>query len=207
LLGGFRTVHLEEGLVIADNVNPLTANALTFLGNPVLPGSSVTDTDSFRTSNQFYGVNLGGRMRWQYDWFFVNAYGKVALGVTEEKVHIQGSTALSIPTGTQTTVGGILAQQSNIGNYNRNTFGVVPEGGLTFGVEAMKNVRLMAGYSVLYWNRVARPGLTIDRVVGPGQVPTDQAFGRVTGNGGPTFRFNDASFWAQSLNAGIEIYY
>ena len=162
-LGGFRFVRLEDRLTVSDRLTPIPPNnPLIFLGQPVDPASTLTDQDSFSTSNTFYGLNLGGRLRWQYEWLSISAYGKVALGATEEKVRIAGSTTLNSPAGAQTAVGGILALPSNIGNYQRTVFGVVPETGFTLGVTPVNHVRLTAGYSLLYWNAVARPGDQID---------------------------------------------
>ena len=82
------------------------------------------------------GVQLGGKVRWQEDWFFVGAYGKVAFGATQQSVLINGSTTVHSATlGDQTATGGILALPSNIGDYRRTIFGIVPEAGINFGVE------------------------------------------------------------------------
>ena len=74
-------------------------------------------------------------------------------------------------------MGGILALPSNIGSYSRSVFGVIPEAGLTLGVQPINHVRLTAGYSFLYWNAVARPGDQIDPRVNRGAIPGDPTFG------------------------------
>ena len=163
--------------------------------------------DLFETANNFYGVNLGSQVRWQKDWLFLSAYGKVALGSTEEKLRIQGSTTLVTPTGNQTAPGGILALPSNIGNYSRSVFGVVPEAGLTLGIEPIRHVRATLGYSFLYWNNVLRPGAQIDRIVNPGQVPTDSNFGVNNAGPHPIVDLMDKSFRVHTLNVGLELYY
>ena len=216
-LGGYREMNLNEKLTIQDSVIPLVPGDLTFLGSPNLgaingvfvnPPSSISDQDVFATNNTFYGVNLGARLRFQYDWFFFTPYVKVGVGVTEEKVQIQGSTSLITPgAATQTTAGGILAQPSNIGTYTRSIFGVIPEAGFTLGVEPINHVRLTAGYSFLFWNRVVRPGNQVDRNINPGQVPTDNNYGLVNPSPNPLFSFKDQGFWLQTLNVGLEFYY
>jgi Putative beta barrel porin-7 (BBP7) len=209
-LAGFRTLHLDERLTIQDHVTPLLPGALTFrgAGNPLGVTQSITDMDDFSTTNAFYGANFGGRLRWQYDWFSLSVFGKVAVGVTDEKVHIQGSTTLFTPLAApQTTTGGILALPSNIGNHNRTVFGIVPEAGLTVGIDAVKHVRILAGYSFLYWNNVARPGSQIDRAVNPAQIPSDQGFGIAPGTGHPAFTFKQDTFWTQTFTVGVEVYY
>jgi hypothetical protein len=210
LLGGFRFMRLEDTLTISDRLMPVVGgtNILTFLGQIVDPMSTLMDQDRFETTNTFYGVNLGGRIRWQYDWLSVTAFGKLALGATEQTVRINGSTTLNAPAGTQTAVGGILALPSNIGSYSRTVFGVIPETGLTLGVQPIQHVRLTAGYSFLYWNAVARPGDQIDSRVNRSAIPGDPTFGQ-PGNAGanPNFTFQDRSFRVHNLTAGIEIYY
>ena len=209
-LTGFRFVRLDDTLTIGDRLAPIPGgtNVLTFLGQGIDPMSTLTDQDRFSTTNTFYGVNLGGRLSWQYDWFSITAFGKVAVGATEESVRINGSTTLVAPAGTQNAVGGILALPSNIGSYSRTVFGVVPEAGFQLGVQPIPHVRLTAGYSFLYWNAVARPGDQIDSRVNRSAVPGDPTFGQA-GNAGsnPAFTFQDRSFRVHNLTAGVEIFY
>ena len=209
VLGGFRFVRLNERLSVSDQLTPITPGAFSFLGatNFVSPPNSITDQDLFATTNNFYGVNLGSQVRWERSWLSLSAYGKVALGMTEEKLRIQGSTTLITPAGNQTAPGGILALPSNIGNYSRSVFGVVPEAGLTLGIEPIRHVRATVGYSFLYWNNVLRPGAQIDRIVNPGQVPTDSNFGVINAGPHPIVDLMDKSFRVHTLNVGLELYY
>jgi hypothetical protein len=207
-LAGFRFLDLNETLSIQDNVAPLVPlTKLSFLGSPVTPPDALMDQDRFRTRNYFYGPQLGGQLRWQEQWFFANVFGKVGLGVTQQNVNINGSTTLSTPAATQTAPGGILAQTTNMGSFRRDVFGVIPEFGLNVGIQANQYVRLMVGYSFLFWNSVVRPGAQIDNVVNPGLVPTDITFGTAGGPSRPTFNFKDELFWVQTFNVGVQITY
>ena len=211
-LVGFRFLQLDESLNINDTLTPIPPpngiNVLTFLGPLIDPAATLSDRDSFATSNTFYGVNLGGRLRWEYDWLTVTAFGKVALGATEQHVRINGSTTLVGPAGTQVATGGILALPSNIGSYSRSVFGVVPETGITIGMQPINHVRLSLGYSLLYWNAVVRPGDQIDPRLNRSAIPGDPTFGSAMNPGSnPTFTFQDRSFRVQNLTAGVEIYY
>jgi Putative beta barrel porin-7 (BBP7) len=221
VLAGARTLYLRESLTIQDLLVPLASNPdfLSFLGFPpalggVVPSgqvvnfpNSLTDIDSFQTSNSFYGMQVGGRLRWEEDWFFVSVFGKVALGETQQKVSINGATTFITPGGNYVTSGGVLALPSNIGTYHRNIFGIVPETGLTVGADITKWLRLTAGYSFLYWSQVARPGNQIDRNVNKGQVPSDFVFGVTTGPAAPIFHFNEEAFWLNNFNFGVELRY
>jgi hypothetical protein len=207
---GFRQMQLQESLQINDTLTPIVPS-VNFLGNQIAPGQGTffTDFDRFSTVNTFYGVDFGGRLRWQsgYDWFGLTGYWKEALGTTYQNVNISGATSLVTPAGTTTVPGGILAQQSNIGSYNRTTFGSITEGGVGFIFTPCKYVRFELGYSAMYWNSVARPGNQINANVTPTQVPTNNVYtGPAPGNL-PAFVFRTQGMTVQSFNLGLTLYY
>lgn len=206
-LVGFRYLRLSESLEFRDAIVPILRSQVTFLGNIVNSPNSVQDQDSFRTANNFFGPQIGARIGWEEKWLTADAFAKIALGVTQQRVNINGSTTLVTPTGNQTAVGGVLAQQSNIGEHHRTVFDIVPELGANIGVNVTECIRIKLGYSFLLWNNVARPASQIDRNINPGQVPGAAIFGLTTGAPAPLFRFNDEVFWSHSLNAGVEVHY
>ncbi len=205
-IGGFRTLSLNEDLAIQDNVTPLTAGVLTFQGNPVAPPSTISDFDRFRTSNNFYGGQIGGRLQWEQGPFSVSALAKLGLGVTQQIATIDGASTLTTPgAGSVAAPGGVLALPSNIGRYSHSTFSVVPEVGLNLGYAITPRIKATFGYTFMYWNNVARPGEQIDRNVNPSTMPTNQAFGNGLGGGNrPSFNFQESTYWAQGLNLGLE---
>jgi hypothetical protein len=206
-LFGARYLRLAESLTIGDRVQPLVDNVRSFQGVLIPAVDSLADQDRFRTRNEFYGLQLGGRIGWEQEWFFVSAYAKVGLGATDENVNINGSTTLITPTGSQVAAGGILALPSNIGSHDRTVFGIVPEVGVNVGINVTKHLQLTAGYSFLYWNQVARPSGQIDRGVNPSAVPSDSSFGSGTGPTRPAFGFNDEYLWIHTLSVGVGIHY
>ena len=206
-LVGFRYLRLAERLRIQEQINPINNMFLTYQGNFVAAPNSLADQDSFQTSNQFFGPQIGARVSWEYRWLSLEGFAKLGLGVTEQQTTIDGSTTMVSPAGNQTTAGGILALPSNIGNHNRAVLGVVPEFGLTIGVDVTQHVRLNLGYSMLLWNHVVRPGNQYDHNVNPTQVPGSPTFGPSTGPTAPTYRFNDELFWSNTFNVGIEFHY
>jgi hypothetical protein len=205
VLGGFRALDLREGLVVGDNLVSLVPGAVTFLGVPTASGSTLTDFDSFGTSNHFYGGQIGGRLTWQEERFSVGLTGKVALGDTQELVLIDGATTLHTPGAASVTVpGGVLTQTSNIARYYRSTFGVVPEGSLDLGYQVTPWLKFTVGYTFLYWNRVARPGSQIDHTVNPALVASDEGFGMGGGPARPGLSsIQGSSFWAQGVTFGL----
>jgi len=207
LLAGFRFLRLHESLTIRDSLQALEPGVFTFLRNPVDAGDVITDVDSFKTVNHFYGAQLGAQATWEGKWLFASAFGKAALGVTDQEIDINGSSALFTPAQAFVAGGGILALPSNIGQHSRSVLGFVPEGGFTVGVKVTPHVRLTAGYSFLWWNAVVRPGAQIDRVVNPTMVPTDNSFGTLTGPARPAFRFADETFWIHTLTLGLDLHF
>jgi len=212
LVGGFRTLDLNESLTFQDVLVPLVPNppgAFTFLGNPVDLGDLATDFDKFHTINKFYGFQLGGRVDWMGDWFGVGLLGKLALGTTQQQLRISGDTGLLTAAGNLTVVpGGILAQTTNIGQYYHDSFSVIPEIGINAYCQLTPAIRLSAGYSILWWNNVLRPAEQIDGVVNRFIVPTDQAFGLGTAAARPTvLGFQESNFWAQGFNFGVQVEY
>jgi hypothetical protein len=204
-LAGFRFLRLAESLTIRDNVTALQ-NGFTFNGLPLATGDSFQDEDAFYAANHFYGMQLGTGARWEGKYVFASVFGKVALGVTDEEVDINGRTTVnSALLGVQSAGAGVYAQPGNIGHHTRTELGYVPEGGLTFGVKILPCLRLTAGYSFLYWNAVVRPGGQIDRGLNPQTIPTDQFFGTPGGPARPQFHFNDESYWVQTVNVGLDL--
>ncbi|MCY2992401.1 MAG: BBP7 family outer membrane beta-barrel protein, partial [Planctomycetota bacterium] len=59
-----------------------------------------------------------------------------------------------------------------------------------------------AGYTLLFWTNVVRPGDQIDTSVNPGLLPDEQ--NPITGALRPSFAFRDSTLWAQGLNLGLE---
>jgi Putative beta barrel porin-7 (BBP7) len=177
-LGGYRFQRLSEGLDINDTSTLVSSN------------QSIQVFDEFHARNDFNGGEVGFSVerhgcRWSYE---TNL--KLALGNTHSSIDINGST--TTPTGT--TPGGLLAQASNMGPHYSNQFSIIPELGFTVGYDLTCNLRAVAGYSIIYWSNVTRPGDQIDLVVSlPPQTSAKPAFTQHT-----------SDFWAQGINIGLD---
>ena len=152
----------------------------------------------------FYGAQLGFSFeRHRGPWSF-QFLPKLSFGNTHQAVNIGGTTATTAADGTTTlSQGGLLALSSNIGNYSRDVFSVVPEIGLNLGYQWSPHIRSTFGYSFLYWSNVARAGDQIDTRVNPDLLPGSGA----TANSSllfPKFAFQETGFWAQGLNFGLD---
>ena len=210
LIAGFRSLGLRETLNFGEDIRNLGATGgVSFDGVTVPAPNSVSTYDTFGTDNRFYGGQIGGRVEWTDGRFIVGATAKVALGVSQELVDINGGTALLGPTGgvIATQRGGVYAVSSNIGRYFHDDFAVVPEAGLNVGVRLTDWLTVRVGYTFLYWSSVERPGNAIDPSINPHLVPTDATFGTPGGPARPAFAFHTTDYWAQGVNFGVELRY
>lgn len=192
LLGGYRFMHLGEGLGISE----------TEIGaDPTSPlfGIPLVINEGFNTANNFNGgvIGLGGEYR--YRRWFVQFQGLVGLGATSQNVDIHGNLQVN---GFAPVNGGFLALPSNIGNYNATGFSAVPEVWVNVGYQVTQHLRLMAGYTFLYWSNVVRPGNVIDLGVNTSQPPLGDG---LIGPARPAFNFNTSDFWAQGVSFGLEL--
>lgn len=195
-LAGFRYLGLRESLTVQE------ASFVTADGLPI-SGTTIFVTDQFRTINNFYGgqVGIAGDYRWRR--FTVDMFAKAALGDVQQEVDINGATKLA----GVTSLGGLLAQSSNIGIHEQSRFGVVPEAGLTVKTALGKYVVLNVGYSFLYFGKVVRPGPQVDLGVNPNLAPASTTYGAAGGPARPAFHLVESNFWAQMFNFGLTIQY
>lgn len=218
-LAGFRFLDLRESLQIGQVSDLLPGGQASFLGTPVFAPNVLALNDAFNARNQFYGGQVGGRVEWVHGCLFVDACCKLALGVRHEVVVVNGTTLLA-PVAILNTCppaavlgcptvagGGFLATSTNIGARGRTGFGVVPEVGLTVGYQCCQYLRVFAGYTFLYWDRVVRSSNQIDRTVNLTQVPVGEHFGTLVGPARPAPLFQESDFWAQGISLGFEVHF
>ncbi|MCL4205284.1 MAG: BBP7 family outer membrane beta-barrel protein [Pirellulaceae bacterium] len=191
LLGGYRYLTLEDALAIRG----LTTVSVT-------PQAGFDVLDQFTADNNFQGGELGllyhyYRNRWTFDGDL-----KFALGRTEQRVTIAGSTVFSMVGVENEFDGGLLALPTNEGQYTQRNTDFVSELGLTFGYLLTSNLRITGGYRVIYWPRVVRVGNVIDSTVNGSYIPDPTVI--PSGPLRPAFAFQDTSFWAQGLSLGLD---
>jgi hypothetical protein len=107
--------------------------------------------------------------------------------------------------GTVMVPGGVRALPTNIGHYAREEFAVVPETILQMGYQPVSSLRFFIGYNFLYMSNVLRPGGTIDTRVNAYQIPSLVYYNPALQAFHPVFQFHSDTFWAQGINAGIEL--
>ncbi len=163
-----------------------------------------TFRDQFNASNTFHGAGLGLQGEYRYGGLTVSMLSKLGFGNMHREVRIDGQ-------GTAPSLGGILAQPSNIGTglYSDDVFSFVPEVEVKLLYEVSKGLELSLGYSFLYWTDVALAGDQIDTIdFGGRQWPrSDRRWIQgLPGATSPAFAgINDEGFWAQGLTFGVTL--
>lgn len=205
---GYRQLGLDESLNITERVF-VTAN--TAVPPPPVrtpAGTSFVVNDMFTAENRFYGGQVGFDTAYRFGEFTLGIRSSVAVGCTQQTVLINGSTTTVAPGNIVTNQdGGLLAGSgTNIGRYHRKMFGIVPEAGVTLGWDVYDWLRLSAGYNVLYWNNVARPGEQIDLRVNRNFLPNAPTTG--TNLRLPEYpQIIGSNMWAHGMSLGLEFRY
>lgn len=199
-LAGVRWYSLDESLSVTEDL----IIDVEAPGDTSFNGTRIVVMDSFSTDNDFTGGELG------FDWgiergrYSVNLLSKLAIGNNHQRVNINGSTQ-TFPPGVDpppaAEEGGLLALSSNIGNYERDRFSMIPELNINVGYKLTQRCKLRVGYTILYWTNVLRPGDQIDREINstllPGEVPSLPPLR-------PLFDFKETNALVQGLNVGAE---
>jgi putative beta barrel porin BBP7 len=200
LIGGFRYMHLDDCVEIQEDLVNLSAARGTV-------GEGFLVDDSFMTTNDFYGgqIGLAGQNRWGC--WFCDWRTLLAMGATTKTISISGSTTFLDPVAGGNPVvqpGGLLAQPSNIGTYTFNDFSIIPQIDCNFGYQFTPLIRGWVGYSFLYWSNVARSGDQINLNLDSAQIPTRAGPGAGTQ---PSFTLHNSDFWAMGLSLGLQFRY
>ena len=195
---GYRYGRFNENIAIDQS-----SNYIATVGQiPV--GTVIAASDQFDTRNEFNGAEIGFAARTHYCRWSLELLTKLAVGDTRSRVNISGNTVVTVPGQTPVTYNaGVLALPTNIGDFQRNNFSVIPEFGLALGYDLTCRLKATFGWSFLYWSNVMRPADQIDTNVNPTQLPP----GTLRGVPSPAFRPITTDFWAQGLNVGLEYRY
>ncbi|MEN0110433.1 MAG: BBP7 family outer membrane beta-barrel protein, partial [Planctomycetota bacterium] len=192
---GYRFARLQDHLGFRESLTDLAGG-----------GGAVEVNEAFDTSNEFHGLDLGVVYDWQTTRWGLELVGRVALGSTEQQVRIRGENRVGVPGGAGvTTPGGLLAQTSNIGVYERDRFSVLPELSARLSYRVTPRLSLSAAYTLLYWANVVRPGDQIDfsvdgRLASGALVAADPL-------SHPRFDLEETSYWAHGLSFGADYRY
>ncbi len=187
-LVGYRFMQLDESLLINEAYQTAGPTQISLY-------------DSFSAENTFHGVNLGLAAEVRRWAFSLELLMQVALGHSSADVAIDGATTTTAGGATVVSDGGLLALTTNSGTYSQKELAAVPELGITVGCNITERLRATAGYSFIYWSRVARPSDQIDRNLNPTYFPNN---GPIAGAPQPQFDFVTSDIWIQGVNFGLD---
>jgi len=200
---GYRYLDMSEKLTITEQFATLPGAAI---GMPLASGVVF---DSFRTTNQFNGGQIGLVGTYQRGRWSLDGRAAVAFGTTNRTLEITGSQNLVMTNGMPATAaGGLLALPgANIGRYSDSVFSVVPEAGLNVGYQLTSRMKLFVGYNFLYMGNVLRPGNAIDTNVDAARIPNflpPGSAGPVAGPPSPGPQFRSSGFFVQGISFGLQ---
>jgi Putative beta barrel porin-7 (BBP7) len=214
-LAGFRFAELSEKLEVdqlSQGVGTLTFPTNAFGALPAQSAFLVSDALQART--QFYGGQVGARAEFHQGILFLRLTGKVGVGETTYSLSSSGETAAFQPIpGTSMFATnqpsafaprGVLALPSNALPMNEHGVTVLSELGLNAGVQVMSHLRVVAGYTLLYWGDVVRPGNQLSNVVNSLQVPLAVSPAGAHDVLRP-LPLTKTDLWANGLNCGLEV--
>lgn len=197
VVAGWRYLRLDDTLFIQDGRTVLSENT----GLDV--GTLLGEFDQFETKNIFNGVNLGVVADRKWGRFDVELIGKLAIGRTTSHLSVDGLTTIIPPidgASPTTYPAGLLAQQTNIGTFEKQYFALVPELNLNAGFQITRCLKASLGYTFLYWSAVARPGDQIDTSLNLSQLADTGLIGPAR----PEINWVSTGVWAQGVNAGLD---
>jgi hypothetical protein len=191
---GYRYGWLAEGLAVNSSTSIINKS-------PIEAGTVIAVSDLFDARNVFHGGELGIAAKSRYCRWSLEVLGKLALGSTQSRSIVSGSTTTTPSGGTPVVAsGGFLALPTNSGTFQQTGFAVMPELGVTLGYDLTCRLKATCGYTLLYWSRVVRPADQVDTELNSTQFSS----GRLQGFPAPQPQFVLTDYWAQGLALGLE---
>lgn len=175
LLGGGRFLQMRDRLDLT---------AVSYL----LPSQSTLFSlaDYYRTHDAYYGgeVALEGELR-RGGWF-VKLRADASLGADVQQIQASGDRIYQAPTTRVVQPFGLTVSPQNTGTFQRSVLDTVYETGVDIGFRFNSHVECHVGYTFLYWTNPIRAGDQVDLA-------------------GKATLFKEDPFWAQGMNAGVEL--
>lgn len=164
VIGGYRFFQLRDSLEIYEQFEPDNGQFAN--------GTFYEFSDNYRTSNNFHGGEIGLNWTRQFNRYYVDLLGSVAIGAVSQRVSGQGYSHAYVPDAIDETMAGGFYTSDPFAVEDQD-FAVLPQGRIKLGYCVSRNFRLFAGYDFLYLSSVVRPGAHIDRRIDPNALLTD----------------------------------
>jgi len=193
LTAGYQFFRLD------DSVRVDSLSTVTEIGGLLPPGSTFALSDQFATENEFHGGTIGIKSRMARGAWSLDTQLKAAFGSARQHVSIVGEGVLTVPLPVEIPLnGGFLAQPTNIGEYERSSFVIIPELTANLRYHLSANSSLHVGYNFIWISDVVLAGDQIDSTLN-----LSQQSGPLVGPARPQFRFDEQNYWLQGINLGF----
>jgi hypothetical protein len=194
LVSGYTYNKLKDSTALASSTTDL------FTGNLIPDGTIFNTSDVFEAENNFHGAHIGMLSSVVHKRITLSTLAKVSFGSMNQTVSVRGFTVQDF-NGTTSFPGGVLTQQSNIVEFERNKFAFIPEMRVKMGYSLSDCIQMNVGYSFMYWSSVGLSGNQIDH-----SVNFTQALGGAAANR-PAFSFADSGYWMHGIDLGLSMTY
>jgi len=187
LIGGYSYFGIDDHLNLNASLTQLPGN-----------GGTTTFRDTFDTTNEFHGGQIGAETILRRGRWVARSLTKVHLGNMSQTVDISGNatTQASNISPVVNFGDGLFAGGTN-GTFDQDVFTFAPEMNLKLGYRFRDRVTFTVGYSFLYWNNVALSGEQIDRNL---EFDLNGVQDRQT-----DFAIQDKGFFVQGIDLGTTI--
>lgn len=170
-------------------------------------GGGVSTFDQFKSTNHFYGGQVGTRLVWADDRWAAKLEGKVGLGDSRSNLAIRGENVKSPGFPGAHRIGGFYTSSTNIGTTNTDKFGALVDLNASVRFALSSSCGLSVGYNFLYWSGVFRAADQVSGSLNPTYHPILNALtgaGEV-GPAEPQALRNAGDIWAHGVNFGLDI--
>jgi Putative beta barrel porin-7 (BBP7) len=200
-LVGYRAMTFSDKVNIDSNLTSINPDNANF----VAVGTTINASDRFSSSNTFNGFDTGFAGEYNTGKFSFQSAFRIALGMTQSNVKINGSTTTFVPgTDSISSVGGLYALSSNIGDVGNKAVSIIPQVNTRAGYMITDSLKASLGYNFLIWTGVVRSANMIDTTINPNLIPNSSTTG---GPQRPSLSMAQSSIWAQGLNFSLEYNY
>jgi|JI9StandDraft_1071089.scaffolds.fasta_scaffold03133_6 hypothetical protein len=199
LLTGFLWWDFEEKLTFTTNSPSITPPLDTFYTK-----------DEFKTSNEFYGGQVGLKGEAFWNRLSLQLKGEAAFGLMCSELRINGMLITNDFNGLQeaeTFPAGYFALPSNIGRFKRQYFSIIPQGVARLYFHITRCLSLDIGYTFLYVTKTLWATNNLDSLINPSQAPAISGNPSITlvGPAFPEPLFETSAFWMQGLTLGLQL--
>lgn len=176
-------------------------NVSAFTSNPLI--GSWEHRDTFAVENEYHGGHFGLQGDFRYGRWGLEMLAKFAFGNMHQTVQIEGVGEFRDLGGNPFPTSGLLAQAStNAGTHIQDRFSFMEDVKVAIAYWPSSRFKISAGYSLMYWSSVVRPGEHIDYGV-DGRIlldPTNPPANAVR----PAFSFRPVGFFIHGMNLSME---